>query len=379
MWRLGAFPSRLPFWPPRGLCRALGQRGLFARAAPPRGGGFCVGARAAALATVAGVSAVSLALGHQEAFSGQYCATVTEFGADGRVNLQGIDGYAKYLKVEGCVGAFVNGTSGESMSLSVDEREQLAEAWAKAGRKHGLKVIVHVGCDATPDAYRLAAHAQRLGVSGIAAMPPRFFRCKDANALADYIAGVAKEAPTTPFFYYHFPLATGAAPKPSAVLAAALSKVPTLAGMKFSDADMWEYGDACDVDAEAKLAFLLGFEACTLAFLPFHPAKDRYGSVSLSFSALAPLHQSIVDAHFAGDGAAAFEAQAALRDFFREVGPFGWTQAVKFALQRNGTLASSAMREPSAQLAAGDRARLAKVFDALADKHGKTFHRLRER
>ena len=114
------------------------------------------------------------------AFAGQYCATVTEFGPDGLVSVKNVDRYvraarnpkafnarcgikardvpspifgdgvpqAAHLKREGCAGVFVNGTSGEMMSLSVSEREALAEAWKKAGDAHGLKVIVHCGCDA---------------------------------------------------------------------------------------------------------------------------------------------------------------------------------------------------------------------------------------
>ena len=63
-----------------------------------------------------------------------------------------VDRYAAHLRREGCVGVFVCGTSGESMSLSVGERERLAEAWAASGARHGLRVIVHVGCDALLDA-----------------------------------------------------------------------------------------------------------------------------------------------------------------------------------------------------------------------------------
>ena len=43
--------------------------------------------------------------------------------------------------------------------------------------------------------------------------------------------------------------------------AAALARIPTFAGMKYSDADMWEYGECCDADADGRLAFLPGFEA----------------------------------------------------------------------------------------------------------------------
>ncbi len=194
-----------------------------------------------------------------QTFAGQWAAVVTEFDASGAASTKNVDRYAAHLRREGCVGVFVCGTSGESMSLSVGERERLAEAWAASGARHGLRVIVHVGCDALLDAERLARHAASLGIDGVAAMAPRFVKCENADALAAYCAAVARAAPATPFFYYHFPLATGVATKPSQLVRAALAAIPTFAGMKYSAADMWEYGECCDADADGRLAFLPGF------------------------------------------------------------------------------------------------------------------------
>ena len=146
---------------------------------------------------------------------------------------------------------------------------------------------------------------------------------------------MARTAPATPFFYYHYPLATGVATKPSQLVRAALARIPTFAGMKYSAADMWEYGECCDADAAGRLAFLPGFEAQTLAHLPYHP-RDAYGAISLSFSLLAPLHRDVADAFYSGQRAEAHALQATSRGFFRAVTPYGWTQAIKLALVDRG-------------------------------------------
>ena len=49
------------------------------------------------------------------------------------------------MKADGVEGVFANGTSGESMSLSVEERMTLAEHWGATCKKHGLHLIVHIG------------------------------------------------------------------------------------------------------------------------------------------------------------------------------------------------------------------------------------------
>ena len=310
-----------------------------------------------------------------QTFAGQWAAVVTEFDASGAASTKNVDRYAAHLRREGCVGVFVCGTSGESMSLSVGERERLAEAWAASGARHGLRVIVHVGCDALLDAERLARHAAALGVDGVSAMAPRFVKCESADALADYCAAVARAAPATPFFYYHFPLATGVATKPSQLVRSALARIPTFAGMKYSAADMWEYGECCDADAAGRLAFLPGFEAQTLAHLPYHP-RDAYGAISLSFSLLAPLHRDVADAFYSGQSAEAHALQAASRGFFRAVTPFGWTQAVKLALVDRGVLDSPLCRAPSRNLSPDERGALRRVFRDLAKREPRYFRGL---
>ena len=65
------------------------------------------------------------------------------------------------------------GTNGESLSLTVDERKALAEAWAKAAPPLGLKVYMHIGSESLVDSVELARHAAATkGVSGIVAMTP---------------------------------------------------------------------------------------------------------------------------------------------------------------------------------------------------------------
>lgn len=55
----------------------------------------------------------------------------------------------------------VNGTTSEGLSLSVDERCELQDEWAKVGREHDLQVIAQCGASALPDVQQLVEHAAR--------------------------------------------------------------------------------------------------------------------------------------------------------------------------------------------------------------------------
>lgn len=112
---------------------------------------------------------------------------------------------AKYLNETGVQWVFVGGTTGESLSLTKEERKTLAQAWIDTG----LNVIVHVGSDAIGDALDLAQHAEAIGAKAIGAMPPVFFKPANAHALALTISAICGAVPNLPCYYYHIPSMTG--------------------------------------------------------------------------------------------------------------------------------------------------------------------------
>ena len=61
--------------------------------------------------------------------SGLIAAPFTSLHADGTLNLPLIERQAVALVANGVSGAFICGTTGEGMSLTVAERMQVAEKW----------------------------------------------------------------------------------------------------------------------------------------------------------------------------------------------------------------------------------------------------------
>lgn len=102
----------------------------------------------------------------------------------------------------------VNGTSGEGMLQTVQERKQVAEAWSAACRKHGLVLMVQIGGAPYPDVVELARHAEGLAVDGVLCLPELYFKPKSPEKLTEYLRNVAAHCPETPFFYYHISMFT---------------------------------------------------------------------------------------------------------------------------------------------------------------------------
>src|SRR6476469_7188279 len=111
----------------------------------------------------------------EKRLNGLIAAPVTAMQPDMRLNLDAIQGQAKALVKDGVSGAFICGTTGEGLSLTTEERMQVAEKWM-ATASASLRVIVHVGHASLKESQALAAHARKIAAFGFAAIGPTFFR-----------------------------------------------------------------------------------------------------------------------------------------------------------------------------------------------------------
>ncbi len=235
--------------------------------------------------------------------TGLIAAPFTPMMENGDVNLAMIDRLAKRLIEDGVAGAFVCGTTGESLSLTVEERKAVAKEWReRAGDR--LKVIVHVGHTSQRDAARLAAHAAEIGADAVGAMPPSFFRPAGVRELVDWCAGVAEAAPDVPFYYYHIPSMTGVTLSMTEFLAVAGERIPNLAGIKFTSEDLMEYAACLRFDG-GRYNILFGRDEILLAAL----ALGSPGAVGSTYNYAAPIYHDVIRAYKAGDMAAAQAAQ----------------------------------------------------------------------
>lgn len=114
-----------------------------------------------------------------------------------------------HLIKKGVQGVYVCGSSGECIYQSVEERMlTLENVMAVAQGK--ITVIAHVAANNTADSMRLAAHAERVGVDAIAAIPPIYFHLPE-HAIAAYWNDISGAAPNTDFIIYNIPQLAGVA------------------------------------------------------------------------------------------------------------------------------------------------------------------------
>ena len=131
------------------------------------------------------------------------------YDEEGNISPKGVQALTKYFVGKGVKGVYVNGSSGECIYQSVDDKKLVLENVIKAAEGK-LTVIAHVACNNTKDSMELARHAEAAGADAIAAIPPIYFRLPE-HAIAQYWNDISSAAPNTDFVMYNIPRLAGVA------------------------------------------------------------------------------------------------------------------------------------------------------------------------
>lgn len=169
----------------------------------------------------------------------------------GEVSPERTMGLARFLLAKGMKGLYVCGSSGECIYQSVDERMRILKSvMAAVGGQ--MTIIAHVAANSTRDSVKLAAHAQRLGVDAIAAIPPIYFKLPE-RAIAAYWNAISDAAPDTDFFIYNIPQLAGVALTPS--LFTQMRQNPRVVGVKNSSMPPYDIETFASIGGENCVIF----------------------------------------------------------------------------------------------------------------------------
>ncbi len=234
-----------------------------------------------------------------ERLTGLIAATFTPMQPDGSLNLDPIESYAEYLHAQGVAGVFVNGTSGEFSSLTVEDRLAASRRWVDAVGKD-MAVIVHVGGTCLAECKALAADAEKAGAVAVACLAPFFFRPERVEDLAEFCREVSAAAPSLPLYYYHIPALTGVSFPMAEFLPVAAERIPMLVGAKFTHEALDDYAQCVRME-DGRFNMLFGRDEMLLAAL----ALGARGAVGTTYNFNAPVFGRMLAAFEAGDLSAA--------------------------------------------------------------------------
>lgn len=252
---------------------------------------------------------------------GLVAATITPMTENGEINFPVIGQYVDYLvKEQGVKNIFVNGTTGEGLSLSISERRQVAEEWVRQGKNKLDQVVIHVGALNLKESQELAQHAAEIGADGIAVIAPFFFKSQNKDALISFLREVAAAAPALPFYYYHIPSLTGVKIRAEELLDGIQDKIPSFQGLKFSDTDLLDFGQCVDQNHQRQFALLFGVDEQLLSAL----VLGATGAVGSTYNYLGKKTNQMLEAFEQKDLASALNYQFRIQRFINYVTKLGF-------------------------------------------------------
>lgn len=273
---------------------------------------------------------------------GLTAAVFTPFDSSGQVNFSVIPAYAQRMIDAGMTGVFVCGTSGESTSLTLEERKSLAGAWVDAVRGR-LPVIVHVGRHSLPEAVQLARHARDIGASAVAAIAPSFLKPASATDLVQFLIPIAAGAGELPFYYYHIPALTNVRVSVPEFLSEGRTRIPTLAGVKFTHYDLMEMAECLSL-ADGYFEILNGYDEILLPGL----SLGVTAAIGSTFNYLPDVYLRLISAWEEGDLASARAWQMKSIEIVKIINRYGGAVRGGKAIMNLAGIECGACRRPLA-------------------------------
>jgi N-acetylneuraminate lyase len=254
-----------------------------------------------------------------EKFKGLIAAPFTPMEKNGEVVYDAIPGYYEFLEKNKVVGAFINGSTGEGVSLSQKEKMKVVENWtAQSKKKKTVKVINLVGGTSYKECIENAQHSTENGVDAIALLAPYYFKPAGAKQLAEFCALVAEAVPATPIYFYHIPVLSGCFVPMFDFLQEAAPIIPNLAGIKYTHEDFMDFL-SCIHFMDGKFDMMWGRDENMLSAL----VLGTRSAVGSTFNYAAPLYYQMIEAFDNGDLPKARKLQQQSIDMIRLLGKYG--------------------------------------------------------
>ncbi len=292
---------------------------------------------------------------------GAFTALVTPFTADGAVDEVAFRRLVRWQILAGIDGLVPCGTTGESPTLSTDERERLiaatVEVAAERASRSRVRVIAGTGTNDTAATIRATRRAAELGADAALVVAPYYNR-PDSRMLEAHFRAIADEG-DLPIVVYNVPSRTGANVDADTFLR--LAQHPRVIAVKEASGNLEQIARICR-DRPRDVAVLAGDDAWTLPIL----AMGGDGVVSVASNEIPGELVALCAAARAGDWDAARRTHERWLPLF--LGNFRGGPnpvPVKSALVQMGLLTTDAVRAPLLPIDADGRAAMAVVLRDL--------------
>lgn len=287
-------------------------------------------------------------------FKGTGTALVTPFKADGSIDFAGLKKLVR-LNLDGGVNFLVvQGTTGESPTLSQDEKLQILHAVAEENNGQ-VSIVYGVGGNNTLDVVEKLKKVDTSIVQGILSVSPYYNKPIQNGIIAHY--KMLADATDLPIILYNVPGRTGSNVLAETTLA--LAEIDNIVAMKEASGNLEQIMQIIQHKPEG-FDVLSGDDALTVPMI----SVGASGVISVVSNALPEKFCAMIQAALAGDfgkaSALHYQLFEITKLFFAEGNPGGVKEALKF---RN--ICENHMRMPLVNVSEGLKLEINKAMKIL--------------
>ena len=241
-------------------------------------------------------------------FGRTIAAMVTPFKGDGSVNYAVAEELAVHLALHGNDALVLCGTTGESPTLSWDEKYQLFKVVQQAVAGKAL-IIAGTGANSTNSAIAATARAAELGLDGSLQVVP-YYNKPPQSGLYKHFQAIANAVPDLPLMLYNIPSRTGTNLEPETV--GLLAEIDNIVAIKEASGSL---AQTCEIRriTPASFAIYSGDDFLTLPLL----TVGGTGVVSVASHLVGKPIKGMIQAFEAGQINVAREIQLKLFPLFK--------------------------------------------------------------
>jgi 4-hydroxy-tetrahydrodipicolinate synthase len=220
-------------------------------------------------------------------------AIVTPFSDDGSIDYEAFRDLANHLLDNGSDGFVVAGTTGESPTLSDDERLELFRVAVDAVDGRGT-IVAGTGTYSTAHSVHLTREAHEIGVDGFLVVTP-YYSKPPARGIVEHFKAIAAES-DRPIVVYNIPARVVINIEPETMVE--LAEIPSVRAVKQANDDLEQ---AQRILAETDLDLYAGDDNLIYSFLEL----GGIGGVCVHTHVVGPQVKEMIQAFRSGDAESA--------------------------------------------------------------------------
>ncbi|CAO1612795.1 unnamed protein product [Sympodiomycopsis kandeliae] len=296
-------------------------------------------------------------MSQQKPLRGVLAAVPTPFTADASgIDTKTMKTIADSLHKNGVHGIVCTGTTGEFVTMSIEEHKHVVKSWveAVAGR---MSVVAGTGALSTKAAVELSAYADSVGADAVMVVPP-FYDPVPFEGLVNHYKQVS-DAIKIPIMYYNVPSATNVALSADELRELA-NRVPNLRYMKDTSNNAKDQVDLL-TNTPSNLQISNGWDTMTFSALALGDPVVVVGAASVVPRECVELYEALVVNADLKKGRELWKYLWKVLDFLEGV---NYQAGIKAGLKIRG-IDAGPVREPTLPLSAEDQAKFEKILSPL--------------